>query len=178
MGGVLRCRRFHSSFRTTLRPPKPWIVYSNSAQTMQSLVRFMLEKHAQMVDPNHPSFRSSPNMILGNVQLSFSPRKTWVTSDTTDPIILRPFIAVINLRVFSNDHLTSNAHPRKLENLHRNIPALIAYCSPWYDDQALFSFFQPGTVALPSRKKGGIVGASGPGPGPLVRRPSTIKGYN
>ena len=37
-GGVLGCRGFHSIFRTTQGPTRPWIIYSDSAQTMQSLV--------------------------------------------------------------------------------------------------------------------------------------------
>ena len=37
-GGVLGCRGFHSSFRTTQGLTRTWIIYSNSAQTMHSLV--------------------------------------------------------------------------------------------------------------------------------------------
>ena len=37
-GGVLGCREFHSSFRTTQGPTRTWIIYSDFAQTMQSLV--------------------------------------------------------------------------------------------------------------------------------------------
>ena len=130
MGGVLGCRGFHSSFRTTQRPTRTWIICSDSAQTMQSLVRFMLGKHAQMVDRNHPSFCSPPNMILSSVQLSFSDEETWITSGTTDLVTLYPFIAAPSLRVISNAHMTSNAHSKKLENSHWNIPALITCCFP------------------------------------------------
>ena len=37
-GVVLGCRGFHSSFRTTQGPTRTWIIYSDSTQTMQSLV--------------------------------------------------------------------------------------------------------------------------------------------
>ena len=129
-GGVLGCRGFHSSFRTTQRPTRTWIIYSDSAQTMQSLVRFMLGKHAQMVDHNHPSFRTPPNLILNNVQLSFSDGETWIKTGTTDLVTLQPFIAALSLKVISSDHMTFNAHSKKLENSHWNIPALIACYFP------------------------------------------------
>ena len=41
-----------------------------------------------------------------------------------------------------------------------------------------FSFFQPRTIALPNRKKGGIVGVMGFGPSPLANRPHPTKNYN
>ena len=129
-GGVLGCRGFHSSFRTTQRPTRTRIIYSDSAQTMQSLVRFIVGKHTQMVDHNHPSFRNPPNLILSNIQLSFSAGETRITSGKTDPVTLQPFIAAPSLRVISSNHMTSNAHSKKLENSHWNIPALIACCSP------------------------------------------------
>ena len=125
MWGVLGCRGFHSSFRTTQRPTRTWIICSDFAQTMQSLVRFMLGKHAQMVDRDHTSFRNPPNMILNNVQLSFSDGETWITSGTTDLVTLQPFIATPSFRVISNAHMKFNAHSKKLENSHWNIPALI-----------------------------------------------------
>ena len=130
VGGVLGCKGFHSSFRTTQGPTRTCIIYSDSAQTMQSSVLFMLGKHAQMDDCDHPSFYNPLNLSLINVQLSFSAEEARITGGTMDPIILQPFIATTSLRVISSDHLTSNAHSRKLENSHRNIPALIAYCSP------------------------------------------------
>ena len=129
-GGVLGCRGFHSSFRTTQRPTRTWIIYFDFAQTIQSLVRFLLGKHAQIVDRNHPSFRTPQNLILSNVQLSFSDGETWITIGTTDLVTLRPFIAAPSLRAISSDHMTSNAHSKKLENSHWNISALIACCFP------------------------------------------------
>ena len=130
MGGVLGCKGFHSSFRTTQRPTRTWIICSDFAQTMESLVRFMLGKHAQMVDHDHPSFRNPPNLILSNVQLPFSKGEMWITSGTTDLVTLQPFIAAPSLRVISNAHMTSNAHSKKLENSHWNIPTLITYFFP------------------------------------------------
>ena len=39
-------------------------------------------------------------------------------------------------------------------------------------------FFQPGTIALPNKKNGGIVGVIGFSPGPLAIGPRTTKGYS
>ena len=56
---ILGCRRFNSSFRTTQRPTRTWITYFDSTQTLQSLIWFVLGKHAQTVYHNHPSFSKS-----------------------------------------------------------------------------------------------------------------------
>ena len=123
---------------------------------MQSLVRFILGKHTQMVDHNHPSFRNPPNLILNNIQLSFSTRETRITSGKTDPVTLQPFIAAPSLRVILSNHMTSNAHSKKLEKSHWNIPALIACCSPWYDGQACSLFSNRGRSPSPVGKRGAL----------------------
>ena len=38
VGSVLGCKGFHLSFITTQGPTRTWIIYFDSAQTMQSLV--------------------------------------------------------------------------------------------------------------------------------------------
>ena len=71
-----------------------------------------------------------PNLALSNDQLSVPTDETWITSGTSDPITLQPFIAAPSPRVVSTDHVTSNAPSEKLENSHWKIPALIACCFP------------------------------------------------
>ena len=67
VGGVLGCRGFRSSFRTTQRPTKTWIIHSDSTQALQSLIWFVLRKHTLAIYLNQPSFSNPPSLILDNV---------------------------------------------------------------------------------------------------------------
>ena len=131
-----------------------------------------------MVEHNHPSCSNPPNLILGSVQLSFYTEETRITSGTADPVILQPFISSSSLKVNSSDHMASNAHSKKLENSKLENTSIDCLLFPRICRSSMFSFFQPRTIALPNRKKGGIVGAMVFGPGPLTSRPSIDKGYN
>ena len=70
-------------------------------------------------------------------------------------------------------HLMHIQKVRKFTLEHTNIDCLLFPMLCW---SSAFSFFQPGTITLPSRKKGGIVGAMGPCP--LANRPRLTKDYN
>ena len=72
-------------------------------------------------------------------------------------------------------HLMHNQKVRKFTLEHTSIDCLLFSILCWSN---AFSFFQLGMIALPSRKKGGIVGAMGFGPGPLANGPRLTKDYN
>ena len=55
-GGVLGCRGFHSSFRTTQGPTRTRIFNSDSVKSLQSSTWFIHENRIPTVSRNHPSF--------------------------------------------------------------------------------------------------------------------------
>ena len=109
-GGVLGCRGFHSSFRTTQGPTRTRIFNSDSAQSLQSSIWFMHGNHIQTVYRNHPSFSNPLSPTPDNAQPTFSLKDQGLPMAQRNPPPSKPFIETSCLK--GSQATIANANPK------------------------------------------------------------------